>query len=349
VTLAPKGLLIEEQRVNLLTYSSDYSNAAWGAKTGISLSAGATAPDGGTSTLVENTFAGTRFIGQEVTVVAVTTYTATVYMKKGTTNFGALTIVESPTQGFWTFNLDTGAVGNNITSTKTSTASIQDAGNGWYRCSVTAASVGTSITVRVVPVTSVDVATGTIGDNINVWGAQVELGAFQTSYIPSVASQVTRAADNASMIGNNFARWYNVNEGSIYVEALTVASTSTAGQIGTFVSINDTTISNRIRMTTGSINGGIFSGAVGNVTQFGLGTAPTLNTFNKFAGAYKINDFALSQNGGTVATTVSGLIPVVSQLQIGNFLTTRELNGTIKRFAYFNRRLADSELQGISS
>ena len=65
VTGECKGLLIEESRQNLLTYSADISNAAWG-KTNSSIGPTTTAPDG-TSTaykLIENSTNGYHFISQ---------------------------------------------------------------------------------------------------------------------------------------------------------------------------------------------------------------------------------------------------------------------------------------------
>jgi len=38
--------------------------------------------------------------------------------------------------------------------------------------------------------------------------AQLEVGAYASSYIPTAASQVTRAADSATMTGANFTSWY---------------------------------------------------------------------------------------------------------------------------------------------
>jgi len=39
--------------------------------------------------------------------------------------------------------------------------------------------------------------------------AQLEVGAYASSYIPTVASQVTRAADAFTLSGSNFTQWYN--------------------------------------------------------------------------------------------------------------------------------------------
>jgi hypothetical protein len=59
--------------------------------------------------------------------------------------------------------------------------------------------------------------TGDGYSGIYIWGAQLEAGAFPTSYIKTEASQVTRSADSASMTGTNFSEWYRQDEGTVYV------------------------------------------------------------------------------------------------------------------------------------
>ena len=345
VTLACKGLLIEESRTNLMTYSSDYSNAIWGTKSGISLASGVAAPDVSTSTLVENTSAGTRYVGQTATVTTATAYTATVYMKKGTTNIGAMSVVESPNQGFWTFDLNTGVVGNNVVSSKASTASITDAGGGWYRCSITITTAATSISVRILPVTSVSVATGAVGDNINVWGAQLEAGAFATSYIPTTTAALTRNADVATMTGTNFSDWFNASEGTFACK-FQLKSTS---QVSTsMLSANGGSTNNRIeiglRSTGTNVSVVTVSAATTAILDFG---SPTTNVTNQTI-AYKENSFAGAKNGGTIGTDSAGTIPTVSVLDIGSRASSAFCNGWIQNVNYWPQRVTNNEAQAFS-
>jgi hypothetical protein len=53
---------------------------------------------------------------------------------------------------------------------------------------------------------------------IYFWGAQLEVGAFPTSYIPTTTSTVTRSADVASITGSNFSSWYRQDEGTMFIE-----------------------------------------------------------------------------------------------------------------------------------
>jgi hypothetical protein len=67
------------------------------------------------------------------------------------------------------------------------------------------------------------------------------------------------------------------------------------------------------------------------------------------AGAYKVNDFAVSTNGGTVATDTLGTIPTVDRLRLGERVAGNNLNGYLRRITYYPRRLSNAELVSITS
>jgi hypothetical protein len=149
------------------------------------------------------------------------------------------------------------------------------------------------------------------------------------------------------MTGTNFSSWYRTDEGTIYTEVQYASNIGSGGNPMTAVALSDNSVSNRIRITSsGSV---AFEGAVGGSVQFGMGATQTTGTFGKNVGAYKVNDFAVSVNGGTVGTDTSGSVPVVTQMQIGNLITTRELTGNIKKIAFYPRRLTNQELVGLTT
>jgi hypothetical protein len=65
-----------------------------------------------------------------------------------------------------------------------------------------------------------------------------------------------------------------------------------------------------------------------------------------------VGSWAASYNAATALTnSYAGVVPGQTQLIIGYTTAggTPRLNGTIKRFAYYNRRLANTELTAITS
>lgn len=182
--------------------------------------------------------------------------------------------------------------------------------------------------------------------------AQLEAGAFATSYIPTVASQVTRAADNASMIGANFSNWFNAVEGTMFAEG----DGYSTGNSSLFV-VRDslTAYANQMSLDRiGSANTPRFAGNFNAVSQFSFvgGTNFTTGTVFKLVGAYQVNNFAASFNGSAASTDTSGSVPTnIAQAELGKLgLSQGEyLNGHLKRLAYYPRRLANSELQAITA
>jgi hypothetical protein len=347
VTLAPKGLLIEEQRTNLVVPSippvSGYgftSNIAFTANSDIS-------PDGTTSATQFTITGASPSAGLNVTASSATTYTISAYAKAGSISVITLAIGNNSTlEGFrGTFNLSAvTASGENRAGGTYTSSTITAVGNGWYRCTVTGIT-GTSPT-RVYYSTTA--STGTFF----LWGAQLEVGAFATSYIPTVASQVTRAADSASMIGNNFARWYNVNEGTLYAEG--VVPFVGSSNFASFMLIDDGTANNamELSMWDGSASDPLrWVGFVANSAQWNISPKNySAGSSTKGAAVYKANDFQASFDSLLGTADTSGSIPVVNRMAIGAARgASSTINGTIKRIAYFNRRLADSELIGITS
>jgi len=187
--------------------------------------------------------------------------------------------------------------------------------------------------------------------------AQLEVGGFATSFIPTAASQVTRSADIAVMTGTNFSSWYNPAEGTIYCNAATVDIAANKG----IWSIGDASLAfanrTKIDMTFSAGNTGraSYSVNVNGVSQASLVNTYTqlANTFTKTAAAYKQNNFGLSTNGLTPLSDSSGTVPVVTSMSIGSLNSSwagggNFLNGTISQISYYPQRLPNSQLQALT-
>jgi hypothetical protein len=348
VTLACKGLLIEEARTNLTPYSADYST--WGnVFAGVTANQG-TSPDGlnNASKIVPNNGQVSSWISQVGIPASTGTYTLTVYAKAaGLTAFrmGFFNVTDGDRFAVYTLS-GSGAVASSSAGT---TASIQNAGNGWYRCVLTYTVTGTvSAQIQIARLSS-----GT-GDGVNgwlVWGAQLEAGAFATSYIPTVASQVTRNPDLVTMTGTNFSSWYNASEGAFNLWANVYSDTAPtmlelsktgSGYAELFVMAREAALD---RWQTEVVAGG--------AVQSVLNPAPntfTINANHKCVFAYKSASYAAAADGSAVATSAGSVPTGLDRLSIGHDLVGggNFMNGYVQKLQYWPQRLIDAEVQAFS-
>jgi len=356
VTLAARGLLIEEQRVNLLLYSEQFDNAGWSKVNSTITANSTTAPDGAISadTITDNVILGQHQLNQNFSTISGTTYVLSCFFKQGTARYARIALGGAMNFAAATFDLQTGTV-------LSGTASITSFGNGWFRVSTssTAASTGSgTVSIGITSATGVPYAG--IGSTLFIWGAQVEAGAFATSYIPTVASTVTRAADDATMTGTNFSSWYNQSEGTIIAQfvATTNGFNSTGGNAFLFVydidSAAATNSGHSLLLSGGYGPGWRGSTSILGVDQAAFQAAMTLGntTVRKIAYAYRTNDFAASANGGAATTDTSGNLPTNDRMTIGAQNATAGSNtitGYMQRITYYPTRLTDAQLQALTS
>jgi hypothetical protein len=357
------GLLIEESRTNLITYSEQFNDASWTkGNIGIATNTSATtAPDGTTTAekLVENTASNVEHSAYVSRTGSNETVTFSVFAKAAERGYIALQLsnfLNAAAQVV--FNLSNGAVvstgSTNADYTAISATTISYP-NGWYRCILTATK-GTVNTTNIPNIIihngSTTIYTGDGTSGIYIWGAQLETGAFPTSYIPTAGSQVTRSADNASMTGTNFSSWYNSSEGSVvtnikYDGAPISGTTNRTGYV-----LYNATNGNMRQIWWEGTNTGAFLGenpAGSYVIVTNVAQTITQGSTNKIATAYKLNDFPITQNGGTIATDTSGTPPVTTSLFIGNFAGSYDwVNGRVAQLLYYPKRLTNSQLQNLT-
>ena len=357
VTLACKGLLIEESRANLLTYSNGFENTTPWPQTNVTVSsAAATSPDGTNNACkIEETSAnGTHgLVTASISFTQNVANTFSVYAKKGERNI--ITLAVAGVSGV-SFNLATGASGSTFTNANwsTPTYSITDCGNGFYRCTATFTRLATTTSTTIylnlsdnassLP-TSIDSYVGTTGYGVYVYGAQLEVGAFPTSYIPTTTAALTRNADVATMTGTNFSDWFNASEGTFAAE-FQLQSTSQVSI--SMLSANAGSINNRyeigLRSTGTNVSVVTTSSATVAILDFG---APTTAITNQTL-AYKENSFAGAKNGGTVSTDTAGALPTVNSLNIGSRANDAFCNGWLRAVNYWPLRVTNSEAQAFS-
>ena len=193
VTGESKGLLIEESRTNLITNSTQFNTGSGGA---LRLDDNAVAPDGTiTATTFSNITSTDMDVGpssNEVTL-SPTTVTYSAWFKAATTS-----------QSGNNFKIRMKRVGGTLVTAEETFALT----NEWVRHSVTMTmnSNNTGVTGYV---------GGVIGSEAHVWGAQLEVGSFPTSYIPTSGSTVTR---NIDWVRLTDVSWFRIDRGTIYTQ-----------------------------------------------------------------------------------------------------------------------------------
>jgi hypothetical protein len=348
VTLAPKGLLIEEQRTNALLQSQFASG--WlnnGANTITANSA--TAPDGTTTAALVSSPDQFAYVYQAVTLVIGQVYTASFFVKNTTGDNAAtvsLLFIRSTANNASVSINWSGSTLSSVTLNDGTAADFSSFGNGWYRIRATFTAAETAPRFRIYG-GNFFLTTG----DILLWGAQLEVGAFATSYIPTTTAAATRAADVAVMQGANFSNWYSQSEGTLYGEASFIS----ASAVQSFIAQAATDSGNYIAMyrdsSTQYLTARVRTGGVDQAFMYPTSTTIAANTPYKQAIAYKANDFATAANGAAPVTDTSGTVPTPITLGIGSatYTSSVQLNGHIRRIAAFPRRLADAELTSITS
>lgn len=360
-TLAPKGLLIEEQRTNITPYSAATS-ANWSATGGTIANTGKLSPDGSANMLLftEDTANSTHacFVnGIPTVIVSGTTYTASIYLAAGTRRYvnvnaggyGSAWGVTVDTTN-WTFN------GYSVGGGLFQSATITAVGNGIYRVTVTGNQfAGGGIPAYVVvggslvtPAVRADTAYLGTGATFYAWGAQFESGSFATSYIPTVASTVTRSADASRMTGANFTSWYNATQGSLLIEASSPsppAGTTFAGAI-----IDGAPLTNAVRVQRSATNVAQVVIGSGGVNSASSTSSWPVNTVRKLVAAYgsagngaAFNSSLLTITGNTPPVSGSLALWIGSNSGVGN-----TLNGHVRSIRYYPLRLTNAELQAFT-
>ena len=329
------GLLIEEQRTNQILYSDAFATSPWGVAA-VSIQANTIVSPNGTLTgdkIVEDT-TNNDHASYQVATVSAGANTFSVYAKAA---------------GRTKFQLREGSAGATADfDLSNPSANMVLVGNGWYRCSLVATPASTTFIAQIYlqNASGTKVYTGDGFSGIFIWGAQLEVGAFATSYIATTSASATRTADYAVMTGTNFSSWYNQGQGTIYAEGQ-INYNPIGGGGNSFYSIDDTSASTNVIQPYFSNGSGILFSFVNvnGVEQSNTGvTAISASTFFKHAQIYQTNNFASVVNNSTVSTDTSGITPVVTQLQFSNGKSKY-----FRKFAYYPLVVTTTQLQALTS
>ncbi|OIN87578.1 MAG: hypothetical protein AUJ12_02320 [Alphaproteobacteria bacterium CG1_02_46_17] len=316
VTHVLKGILIEESRTNLIRQSSAFTTSPWfHVGSGMTTSSSTTAPDG--STVPFYTFPSTEALYQDVAVTPGQNASHSIWIKAN----------QVTTIGFRN--------PGSLASCATNTSFVVS--TSWQRITLTATSTQTSSRLLIDNRSSCGYGTAA-GLNLAFFGAQIEIGSFPTSHIPTTAATVTRAADSLTL---PTGAWFSASEGTsmVWTKASPLASNLmrflNMGSLG----------SNRMLLQKNTASGVRLLSQVSGVTVAAPSTTATFSGGDiKIVGSYQSNNYGISINGGAAVTALSGAVPAVTSFDIGS-QSPDIINTNLTAFKYYPIRASNTQLQ----
>ncbi len=345
------GYLPEPQATNLLLQSQTFQTT-WTQTAATIVADQAQAPDGTLSgdLLRENSASAVHNVTQSASKAAsAIQYSGSIFIRAAGRTQVWMLLSDGTTSCEAFFNLSTGAVTGLAGAWTGLSAVTEPYRDGWWRVSITATSPATT-TVSMLVALSIagnPTYTGDGSSGVYLWGAQLEAQPQATSYIATTTAQVTRTAD---VLTATSITGISTTVGAIAIEFVEAASS--VGAAAVFCAFNDNTTSDRIlayRNTSLGVDTVVVSDNGVTQASFGDAAAPSLGTINKIAAAFAVNDFAASFLGGAVQVDSSGTMFTANQLQIGHEVSGTQPGRPIRKVAYYNTRLVNSDLVALTS
>jgi len=341
------SLLLEPSRTNLVT-QSEYIGV-WSQNDLVGTDNFAVSPEGvqNAAKISASLTSATHFI--QLTGASVgSDATISVFAKADTGSYIQLT---NPYSGanFANFDVVTGVVGTK--GTNCTSSSIEDYGNGWYRCTAVFNYVGTSHTYRHHIVSSASAPFGeswlpSSDTSLFVYGHQWEAGSYPTSYIPTYGTSATRTADACNKTG--ISSLIGQASGTLYWEGKIIQ----LGDEGR-ISLSDGSADDRLwirLLTNGEItwnvyNGGTEQAAISSLSAYSVGDTI------KVAATYAANDFKLYINGVEQGTDTSGSVSgwTLDKLDYGRYNGLNPMLQLTKQIIVFPTALSATDLATLTA
>jgi hypothetical protein len=344
------SLLLEPQRTNLANWSEQadqYTKVA--ATIGSNV---LTSPDGYTnadSIIEDGTTDVHAFYNFGLTTFTAAAHTASVFAKKGGRDWFALQLYHGATNDIAYFNLNTGAVG---TITAGATATITNYGNGWYRCTITTTTTVNAGGIAIYSANADNSITyaGTNGLAAGYfYGWQLELGAYETSYVNTLGSAVTRGADSASKTG--IASLIGQSEGVIFLDFIASAQNADGLGFSAITIFGDSTDNFQI-YTIGTALYWYAKNSSGVLIDQTANQTLVAGQRYKIAYAYKSGDWALYINGVQKRTNTAAAVPAVSQFNFnggGYAAAVATVKNDFSQTLLFTTRLSNDSLATLTA
>ena len=358
VTLESLGLLIEESRTNNISQSnaSNWSNTnvTRGTNTAQDVS-----PEGlNTATIITETTGDGLHRIKSPNISFSDTRTFSVWIKRNSGTRDLYINANAIMGAGLNFDFDTETLGST-----TGTASFERYPNQWYRFILTGTGTGNTNGVYIQFAQSGnegdDYYIGATSNKFLVWGAQLEVGSFVTSHIPTSGASATRSTDVARILNESFNSFYNSTEHSLLVDYVLDKNAQLKSPLGvnavrfcdagpgSFNGVNGYQIRVVTDLTSPQID------AHGNydfLTHFdsaGINLSDGVNEY-KVAMGFALNDQSFV-SGSVVQTDTDVPLPnpqtvLIERLVIGELPTKAHY----KKIVYYSKRLTNTQLQTLT-
>ena len=148
---------------------------------------------------------------------------------------------------------------------------------------------------------------------------------------------------------------FNAEEGTVITEHEILSSTANQGLVGfhkDFGSVDRIEVratgsnTGRARFEVTNTSSSVVYMMDSSLAHSGIG----INKNNKYAFAFKVNDYAGVVNGGTPQTDTSGNVPTgLNGMIVGNSVYTVRSHLYIKRLTLYSQRLSNNQMQNLTS
>ena len=352
-TMVDSDGLLKWRPHNLQVQSGDFSNSAW-SKSAVTVDRSYVAPDG-TSTASKLTSTGASgATGLYDSNPIGTGMSLTCFMKAGSSGvYGWIEGIVGGASPYAVFDLESGTV----VHSRSCDASIEPVGNGWFRCVV----ANTTISISFFSVGGSDntYASGPWGSSdltqdkfIYAWGAQLEAGATQSSYISTTSASATRAAETLTVPAANLP--YNSTNMSIQMDGkMTYADGNDSVEAEFYRWEVDSSNVVRAFLRTNSSNTGqvefrqVAAGTSDTAASSGTLYSPATNVPFNIAGRHG-STFINGAADGTAFTANNTPVALVD-LSTTDFKLGLEIMGTIGQFRMWDEDITDAGITEAST
>lgn len=333
--------LLEPQRTNSVPNSEYFGASAWTKQEMTIASNSGIAPDGSLSAtkVIPTTASSTHQINTG-NIISSTQCAFSVFAKAD--GYDTLVILDQAVASNGaTFYLST----ETVVTIGTATATIENYGSGWYRCTIIANTTG----MRIYIPNSSSAISGDGTSGVLLWGAQVEAGSYATSYIPTYGASVTRSHDVCKITGADATDIINQPAMTLFVEAqlddngattiLSMLRDLTGGLYNDFISLtytNSLKVNFEVRENASpqaTIQSGVLSEGVHKIAAVLTSTSMKL-----------FIDGSLENSA-----TITAIPDDLDEIYLAGYPDTTARFGTKKQFLFFPTALSDDECEQLTT